>query len=236
MKDLTNNLADDCVKVMAEIQRLLSSQPCPIVVALDGGSGAGKSTLASIIENGLDSAVIQIDDFFAADIPDNHWGEFSIEERLKYVFDWQRLRESAIVPLLAGKPAMWYAFDFESGLRSDYTYGMKTDPVELEPADVILIDGAYSACPELGDLVDLTILVDMSIDERHARLASREDKDFMDRWHKIWDPVEKYYFTHVRPKSSFDLVVKVDQISFSNSINNVGTWRLAGDCPGNARR
>lgn len=90
MKDLTNNLADDCVKVMAEIQRLLSSQPCPIVVALDGGSGAGKSTLASIIENGLDSAVNQIDDFFAADIPDNHWGEFSIEERLKYVFDWQR--------------------------------------------------------------------------------------------------------------------------------------------------
>ncbi|MCK4961542.1 MAG: hypothetical protein KAS19_03605 [Anaerolineales bacterium] len=75
----------------------------------------------------------------------------------------------------------------------------------------------------LGDLVDLTILVDVSIDERHARLASREDKDFMDRWHKIWDPVEKYYFTQVRPKSSFDLVVKVDQISFSNSVNNVGT-------------
>lgn len=167
--------------------------------------------------------MIQIDDFFAADIPDNHWDEFSIEERLKYMFDWQRLRESAIVPLLAGKPAMWYAFDFKSGLRSDGTYGMKTDPIELEPADVILIDGAYSACPELGDLVDLTILVDMSIGERHARLASREDKDFMDRWHKIWDPVEKYYFTHVRPKSSFDLVVKVDQISFSNSVNNVAT-------------
>ena len=118
---------------------------------------------------------------------------------------------------------MWYAFDFESGLRSDGTYGMKTDPIELEPADVILIDGAYSACPELGDLVDLTILVDVSIDERQARLASREDKDFMDRWHKIWDPVEKYYYTHVRPKSAFDLVVKVDQISFSNSVNNVGT-------------
>ena len=47
---------------------------------------------------------------------------------------------------------MWYAFDFESGLRSDGTYGMKTDPVELEPANVILIDGAYSACPELGGL------------------------------------------------------------------------------------
>lgn len=54
MKDLTNNLADACIKVMAEIQRLLSSQPCPIVVVLDGGSGAGKSTLASMIENGLD--------------------------------------------------------------------------------------------------------------------------------------------------------------------------------------
>jgi len=206
--DVSPDPADAFMKVLDEIQRLQSSRQTPIVVALDGGSGAGKSTLALLIENEVDTALIQIDYFFAADIPDKQWDVFSIEERLKYVIDWQRLRESAIEPLLAGKPARWHAFDFESGLRPDGTYGMRSDYIEREPAKVILLDGAYSACPELADLVDLAVLIDVSVDERHARLAAREDKDFLERWHMRWDPVESYYFTHVKPRSSFDLVVR----------------------------
>ena len=125
------------------------------------------------------------------------------------MFDWRRLRESVIEPLLAGSPARWYAFDFESGLRPDGTYGTQTDPIERKPADVILLEGAYTACPELADLVDLTILVDVPIEERHARLEAREDKDFLEEWHRRWDPVESHYYTQVRPRSSFDLVVKL---------------------------
>ena len=40
-----------------------------------------------------------------------------------------------------------------------------------------------------------------------ARLAAREDKGFLERWHARWDAVEEYYFTRVRPRSSYDLVV-----------------------------
>jgi uridine kinase len=210
MRDLNNNLVDAGTKVIAAIQRLLSSQAGPIVVAVDGGSGAGKSILARLIQSQVDAALIQIDDFFAADIPDSQWGEFSVEERLRYVFNWRRLRESAIEPLLAGEPAKWYAFDFESGLRPDGTYGTQADPTERKPADVILLEGAYTACPELADLVDLAILVDVPVEERHARLEAREDEGFLEEWHRRWDPVESYYFTQVRPRSSFDLVVKLE--------------------------
>jgi uridine kinase len=73
---------------------------------------------------------------------------------------------------------------------------------------LILLEGAYSACSELADYVDLAILVEVPIEERHARLAAREDKGFLDRWHKRWDPVEDYYFNQVRPMDSFDLVMK----------------------------
>jgi len=210
MNDLNDNLVEASTKVIAAIRRLLSSRPGPIVGALDGGSGAGKSTLARLIQDRVETALIPIDDFFAADIPDSRWDEFSVEERLRYVFDWRRLRESVIEPLLAGERAKWYAFDFESGLRSDGTYGMLADPTEREPADVIILEGAYSACPELADLVDLAILVDVPVEARHARQKAREDAAFLEGWHRRWDPVESYYFTQVRPKSSFDIVVKLE--------------------------
>lgn len=207
MNNLSNETVAACEKVLAVIRRLLSLQPSPIAVALDGGSGAGKSTLASLIESELDATLIPLDDFFAADIPDSQWDEFSVEERLDRVFDWARLRENAVEPLLAGKPAKWHPFDFQSGLRPDGTYGIRIDPVEKKPADVILIEGAYSAHPALDDLIDLAVLIDVPIEERHARLETREDKDFLAKWHSRWDSVERYYFDQVRPRNSFDLIV-----------------------------
>ena len=76
MNYLSDETVAACEKVSAVIRRLLSLQPSPIAVALDGGSGAGKSTLASLIESELDATLIPLDDFFAADIPDSQWDEF----------------------------------------------------------------------------------------------------------------------------------------------------------------
>jgi uridine kinase len=206
----SNNLKNALQKVTEAINQLLFGRSSPIVVAVDGGSGAGKSSFAYLIRNQFDAALIPLDDFFAADIPDSQWDRFTIEERLRRVFDWRRLRENVLVPLRAGKPAKWYAFDFTAGLRSDGTYGMQTNPIIQEPARVILLEGAYSAYFAIADLVDLTVVVDTPVDKRHRRIASREDKDFLRRWHQRWDSVEKYYFTHVRPNSSFDIVVNLE--------------------------
>jgi len=75
------------------------------------------------------------------------------------------------------------------------------------PAPVIVLEGAYSARPELADLIDLTVLVDAPLQLRLARLAAREAPSFLEAWHRRWDDAEAHYFTHVRPPSSFDLVV-----------------------------
>ena len=69
------------------------------------------------------------------------------------MFDWSRLRNHAIVPLMKGQPAKWHAFDFQSGLRADGTYGVEKESKKLKPANVILIEGAYSASPALADLI-----------------------------------------------------------------------------------
>jgi uridine kinase len=50
-------------------------------------------------------------------------------------------------------------------------------------------------------------LVDSPVDVRHLRLALREDPEFLRCWHARWDEAEEYYFSEVRPRASFDLVV-----------------------------
>jgi para-aminobenzoate synthetase len=203
MPDLTVT----CEPLREAIQRRLAHQPPPLLVALDGGSGAGKSTLATWLAGQLDAAWVHMDDFFAADVPDATWDTCTVQERLRDVFDWARLRAEALEPLLAGEVARWHPFDFAGGLREDGTYGMRDDYVELEPAPIVLLDGAYSAHPKLADLVDFAVLIDVPVGVRHNRQAAREDSDFLAKWHRRWDPVEKYYFTQVRPPSSFDLVI-----------------------------
>jgi uridine kinase len=208
MNDLGDNLHATSKEIIATIKRLLLSQQGPLVVALDGGSGAGKSILAAVIAEEIEVALIPLDDFFAADIPDAQWDRFTTEEKLKHVFDWDRLRGDVIEPLMAGQMARWHAFDFEAGMRADGTYRMQGGFVERAPADVILLEGAYAAGPYLADLVDLSILVDVPVEKRHTRLQARETVDFLEQWHQRWDAVEDYYFNHVRPLASFDFVVR----------------------------
>lgn len=192
----------------ATIQRLATERKRPILVALDGGSGAGKSTIAAQLKSELAAAVIPLDDFFSGNIPDHQWDEFTVEEKLKNVFDWERVRKAVIKPLLNRCSAHWHAFDFQSGLQADGTYKMEVEPKLIQPAPIILLEGAYSASTQLADLVDMAVLVDVPMEERHARLARREDPEFLKNWHKRWDEVERYYFEQVRPKEHFDIVTK----------------------------
>lgn len=197
-------------KAIKKIKLLKTKKHKPVLIAIDGGSGAGKSTFAAAIVDELGAVLIPIDDFFSGHIPDAKWGDFTIEEKLNKVFDWQSLRNSVLAPLLNSKPAKWHPIDFECGIRSDGTYKLKSEYTARNPAKIILLEGAYSFGPKLADLVDISILVDVEIKKRHSRLAAREPKEFLDKWHQRWDEVEKYYFSKIRPKNSYDLIVKYD--------------------------
>jgi uridine kinase len=186
---------------------LLTEKDAPLVIAIDGPSGAGKSSIAAKLDLELDVAIIPLDDFFSANIPDYKWDEFTLEEKLKYVIDWERVRAEVISPLLQGRLAQWRSFDFQSGLLVDGTYGMEKKPKVRNSAPIILIEGAYSSHPALAELVDFTIFIDVPLEERHRRISLREDPNFLEKWHQRWDEVEDYYFRTVRPKDSFDLVI-----------------------------
>ena len=157
----------------------------------------------------LDAVIVPGDDFFAAQITDVEWDRLDAAERARAAIDWRRLRREALEPLIAGRSASWHAFDFAAGTRPDGSYAMSAETTVRQPASVIVVDGAYSCRPELADLIDVAVLVDVPATERRRRLASRDEKAFSDAWHARWDAAEDHYFTWIRPASSFDLVVAV---------------------------
>jgi para-aminobenzoate synthetase len=193
--------------------RACSVSAHPLVVAIDGRSGSGKSTVAKALAQSVDAGIVPCDDFFAASVTDAEWDRRTPEQRAADAMDWRRLKREAIEPLRAGRSARWCAFDFLAGPGSDGTYPMQRTPTELAPKSVVLIDGAYSARPELADLLDLSVLVEAAPTTREARLAAREKAEFLRQWHARWDVAEEHYFGHVRPPSAFDVVLQTDVVA-----------------------
>src|SRR5882762_9038856 len=197
--------------IFQKIERLRTKLRRPIVVAVDGGSGAGKTTIAERLMRCTEIALVPLDDFYQTVIPESEWLHKTLEQRLNGVFDWSRVRSEALEPLRAGRPGCWHAFDFMRGLGKAGTYSLKEEVTQVAPAPTILVEGAYSASPPLRDLIDLAVLVNVQNKMRHLRAAARGDNaEFLAKWHEIWDEVETYYFEHLCPPDSFDLVIRND--------------------------
>lgn len=193
------NLKESVQAIVQAIKQSLKGRVSPLVVSLDGGSGAGKSTLASEVASSVGATVIQCDDFFAAQIPDEEWDTYSPDQKCRRCIEWERVRTEALLPLLAGRKVQYHPFSFSN------TNGLSSKVVLKEPSKVIILDGIYSS-QWLSDLVNLSVLVDAPLNIRRRRHNFREGDEDTD-WHLRWDSVEDYYFSVLRAPDSFDLVV-----------------------------
>jgi uridine kinase len=193
-------------QLVLAIRRLIVDRQPPLLIAIDGRSGSGKSKLARSVAREVGAAVVLADDFFGGG-DDSHWLSVSVEGRVDHVLDWRRLRREALEPLLNGRRAKFHPLDFEPGVG---WVGWKDEIMCVPPVDVVILEGAYSARPELEDLIDLSVLVEASEPVRTHRLLARQGEDFMRRWHAVWDDAENLYFGRLRPPELFDLVVKGD--------------------------
>lgn len=170
-----------------------------VTVALDGFSGSGKSTLAHELARDLGCAAIVTGDDFYRVMDDVQRWELAPEEGVALYFDWDRLRDEALVPLRSGTVARYRPYDWDAG------GGLGSRHVEVQPAAVIVIDGVYSARPELSRFVDLAVHIEASQAVRQQRLADRGHGN--EQWNERWDAAERHYFSRIRPPESFDLVV-----------------------------
>lgn len=113
------------------------------------------------------------------------------------------LEDEAVEPLRDGRIAHYHPSDFNNGA------GLAPHVVTCDPKSVIILDGAYSGRPELAEIVDIAVLIELPDGLRRSRLLAREGVAFMNRWHPIWDLAEDYYFAHVCPPSRYDFVFAI---------------------------
>ncbi len=192
---------DAASALAGHIRRIGSDRPGPILVALDGRSAAGKSTLAATVAPLVKAMVIDGDDFYSGGTAAT-WDAMSAAEKASHCMDWRRQRP-VLEKLASGEAAHWHPYDWEADDGS-----LAPTPVICEPAPVIILDGAYSARPELADLFDLRVLLDAPAEIRRAQLIEREGEDFREEWNARWDEAEQWYFGTVMPPESFDLVIR----------------------------
>lgn len=194
---LKQKLAQSIDLIAEEIKSRLKTQTSPLLVAIDGGSASGKSTFAILVAAQVDGVIIQGDDFCQTGLD---WNNMTLRDRVNLCIDWQRARKEAIEPLLANRTASWHPFNFKTGL------GLADYLVTRKPKPVVIIDGIYSSNPTLADILGLTVFIDTPANIRYRRHNEREGHPDTE-WHQIWDEAELFYFLHIRPPSSFDIII-----------------------------
>lgn len=168
----------------------------PCVVAIDGRSGAGKSTLAASIGEALGACVLDSDGFFAGGVAVRNDAP---ADRVRDCIDWKRQRP-VLEALRAGREASYVAFDWDA-----FDGRLDAQATIVAPRPVVLFEGVYTARPELSELVDLRLLLQVSEATRIARLLAREGS--IGAWERQWHEAEEWYFTRVMPPPGFDAIL-----------------------------
>lgn len=183
-----------------------------LFVALDGRSGAGKSTLAEFVksalgEEGLRVEVIEGDQFYAGGSAER-WDERSAEDKVAKAMDWQR-QHTLLSDLRENGRASWHSFAWDAPDWDTHPPPLEAEAhsLSISTSDVVLLEGAYSARPELHELLDTLVQLDPSKSVRRQQLLDREGDAYRQDWEGRWSEAEELYFTQVMPPYRFDLVI-----------------------------
>lgn len=197
-------------RLLDHVDAVLPPGSAPLVLGLDGRSGSGKSTLARTLAELLEArgttvTVIEGDDFYGGGSAAT-WDARDVAAKVAGVIDWRRQRE-VLHRLRDEGSAEWAPFDWYADDWDADEVPLVATPVRVRAADVVVLEGAYSCRPELHDLLDLRVLLDIPADVRRRQLLEREGETYRADWEARWSAAEAHYFGTIMPPAAFDLVV-----------------------------
>ncbi|MFF3886435.1 uridine kinase [Streptomyces sp. NPDC001914] len=173
-----------------------------VLIAVDGMGGSGKSTLASAVAARLGGAVVVHGDDFYRPMDADERAALTPAEGYERYFDWQRLRDEVLTPLATGHDAHYRRYDWPTG-------SLATDERRAVICDgIVIVEGVYTARPELVDHYDIVVYVDTPPDESMRRLRARGDDHGPVDWEARWRLAEEHYLATTRPRDRAHLVVQ----------------------------
>ena len=174
---------------------LLLARQDQVISAIDGNCTAGKTTLARILAEQYNCNVFHMDDFFLR--PKQRTSERYAE--IGGNVDYERFMEEVLIPLKAGDTFSYRPFDCS-------TFAL-TQPVEVTPKKLNIIEGTYSQHPYFGDSYDLRIFLTVTPEVQHQRIMERPT--FLHRrFFEEWIPMEYLYF------NGFQISKRADVVAF----------------------
>lgn len=189
-------------------------------VAIDGVDAAGKTTLADelvapIEKLGRPVIRASVDGFHRPRRERYRRGRDSPEGYYHDSFDYESLREELLEQLGPGGSLRYRRAVFD--YRSDaFLY----ERLRTAQADaVLLFDGIFLLRPELNDLWDFRVFVQVELEltvERAIRRALERDgkaDGVRERYHKRYVPGQQIYLQTVKPHEVADVVVDNNDLS-----------------------
>jgi uridine kinase len=192
-------------------------RPHPIRVAIDGVDAAGKTTLADELVDVLQKqgrSVIRasIDGFHRPRVERHQRGSLSPEGYYHDSFDYAALCTSLLLPLGPNGDRHYRRAVFD--YRAD---GPVQAPIEIAAPDAVLVvDGVFLLRPELVDLWDIRIFVDVDFSVTLGRAMKRDLKLFgtatvvEERYTRRYMPGQRLYLAEARPQDHADIIFKND--------------------------
>jgi uridine kinase len=169
-----------------------------VVVGIDGPGGAGKSTLARELELLRDDvAIIEGDDFYRP-LTEATREALTPLEAVDLLFDWERLRDEALGPLLRGEDARYRRYDWTAGRMGE-------ELATVAATGVVLVEGCYVARPALRGYLDLIVVVDAPREVCIARQLARGENTPEDI--ARWRAAEDWYLERQDPRRGAGLVI-----------------------------
>ncbi|WP_103890853.1 nucleoside/nucleotide kinase family protein [Actinacidiphila yanglinensis] len=198
--------------VLHHLARMISEieRPHPLRVGVDGFSAAGKSTLAeelaaAVTDLGRTCLRAELDDFKRprSERPPGPAGFY------RGAFDLDAIHSLLLAPLGPGG-------DRRIRVRFFDQRNQKPFPDEARSVSedaVVIADGAYLLRPELLELWDFRIFLDIDFDLVLARGAARDaawmesEQAAAEHYRDYYIPAERIYDTEADPRSHADVIV-----------------------------
>ncbi len=182
-------------RIVDAIQLLEVLGSRPVVIGISGYGGAGKSTLARQLQSLLPGcAVVPGDEFLLSRPPtrrSDDWGDV----------DRRRLVDQVLAPARRGEAPSYQVLDPET---------MELGPwVSLVDAEVVVVEGLGLFTPELVDLFDVKVWIDVALATATAQGMWRDEHEYgnaqADLWLEVWQPNDADFFARFRPDLAADV-------------------------------